>query len=346
MQNDISKILDKLPFACISIAKNKKVLYFNYEAKKKFIFLKENIKIDNIIESEELNEKIDNSFATNKENNINFTPLNFQDSFFDANMVFLDNDKKELTIFFTDESLKRGYEKMRTDFIANVSHELRTPLSSIIASVETIQNNANNDKTAQIKFLESMGKQAWRMSRLVEDLLTLSKIESDDKELHFESINVADLVQGVVDNLYNKADKKNIKIRIIKNTDKLNVKADYDAMMQVFINLLDNAINYSKENSNITINFDEETNNDKLYLKISITDEGDGIEKKYINRITQRFYRVDKNRSRMQGGTGLGLAIVKHIIQRHQGELEIKSKVGIGSTFSALFPSQENIKIL
>lgn len=346
MQNDISKILDKLPFACISIAKNKKVLYFNYEAKKKFIFLKENIKIDNIIESEEFNEKIDNSFATNKENNINFTPLNFQDSFFDANMVFLENDKKELTIFFTDESLKRGYEKMRTDFIANVSHELRTPLSSIIASVETIQNNANNDKTAQIKFLESMGKQAWRMSRLVEDLLTLSKIESDDKELHFESINVADLVQGVVDNLYNKADKKNIKIRIIKNTDKLNVKADYDAMMQVFINLLDNAINYSKENSNITINFDEETNNDKLYLKISITDEGDGIEKKYINRITQRFYRVDKNRSRMQGGTGLGLAIVKHIIQRHQGELEIKSKVGIGSTFSALFPSQENIKIL
>jgi len=346
MQNDISKILDKLPFACISIAKNKKVLYFNYEAKKKFIFLKENIKIDNIIESEELNEKIDNSFATNKENNINFTPLNFQDSFFDANMVFLENDKKELTIFFTDESLKRGYEKMRTDFIANVSHELRTPLSSIIASVETIQNNANNDKTAQIKFLESMGKQAWRMSRLVEDLLTLSKIESDDKELHFESINVADLVQGVVDNLYNKADKKNIKIRIIKNTDKLNVKADYDAMMQVFINLLDNAINYSKENSNIIINFDEETNNHKLYLKISITDEGDGIEQKYINRITQRFYRVDKNRSRMQGGTGLGLAIVKHIIQRHQGELEIKSKVGIGSTFSALFPSQENIKIL
>ena len=346
MQNNISKILDKLPFACISIAKNKKVLYFNYEAKKKFIFLKENIKIDNIIESEELNEKIDNSFATNKENNINFTPLNFQDSFFDANMVFLENDKKELTIFFTDESLKRGYEKMRTDFIANVSHELRTPLSSIIASVETIQNNANNDKTAQIKFLESMGKQAWRMSRLVEDLLTLSKIESDDKELHFESINVADLVQGVVDNLYNKADKKNIKIRIIKNTDKLNVKADYDAMMQVFINLLDNAINYSKENSNIIINFDEETNNHKLYLKISITDEGDGIEQKYINRITQRFYRVDKNRSRMQGGTGLGLAIVKHIIQRHQGELEIKSKVGIGSTFSALFPSQENIKIL
>lgn len=346
MQNDISKILDKLPFACISIAKNKKVLYFNYEAKKKFIFLKENIKIDNIIESEEFNEKIDNSFATNKENNINFTPLNFQDSFFDANMVFLENDKKELTIFFTDESLKRGYEKMRTDFIANVSHELRTPLSSIIASVETIQNNANNDKTAQIKFLESMGKQAWRMSRLVEDLLTLSKIESDDKELHFESINVADLVQGVVDNLYNKADKKNIKIRIIKNTDKLNVKADYDAMMQVFINLLDNAINYSKENSNITINFDEETNNYKLYLKISITDEGDGIEKKYINRITQRFYRVDKNRSRMQGGTGLGLAIVKHIIQRHQGELEIKSKVGKGSIFSALFPSQENIKIL
>ena len=117
-------------------------------------------------------------------------------------------------------------------------------------------------------------------------------------------------------------------------------------MMQVFINLIDNAINYSKENSKINISFDEITINDKFYLKLSVTDEGDGIEKKYINRITQRFYRVDKNRSRMQGGTGLGLAIVKHIIQRHQGELEIKSKVGHGSTFSALFPSKENIKIL
>jgi len=181
------------------------------------------------------------------------------------------------------------------------------------------------------------------MSRLVEDLLTLSKIESDDKELNFENIDIEDIIQSVVDNLDNKAINKNIKIKIKKNTNNLNVKADYDAMMQVFINLIDNAINYSKENSKINISFDEITINDKFYLKISVTDEGDGIEKKYINRITQRFYRVDKNRSRMQGGTGLGLAIVKHIIQRHQGELEIKSKVGHGSTFSALFPSKENI---
>ena len=147
--------------------------------------------------------------------------------------------------------LEEPFQSLDTDHDGFVS-------SDELLAFATTLNNANNDKTAQIKFLESMGKQAWRMSRLVEDLLTLSKIESDDKELHFESINVADLVQGVVDNLYNKADKKNIKIRIIKNTDKLNVKADYDAMMQVFINLLDNAINYSKENSNITINFDEE----------------------------------------------------------------------------------------
>ena len=346
MKTEISKILDKLPFACIAIFQNKEVSYYNKVAKQKFIFLKENIKINNLIESEELNKKIDDSFKKKKENNISFTPSNFLDSFFDVKMIFLESNNKELTIFFDDESLKRGYEKMRTDFIANVSHELKTPLSSIIASVETIQNNANKDKSAQIKFLESMNKQAWRMSRLVEDLLTLSKIESDDKELNFENIDIEDIIQSVVDNLDNKAINKNIKIKIKKNTNNLNVKADYDAMMQVFINLIDNAINYSKENSKINISFDEITINDKFYLKISVTDEGDGIEKKYINRITQRFYRVDKNRSRMQGGTGLGLAIVKHIIQRHQGELEIKSKVGHGSTFSALFPSKENIKIL
>ena len=252
--------------------------------------------------------------------------------------MFLQKNKGELTIFINDQSLIKGYEKMRTGFIANVSHELRTPLSSILASVETIKNSAKQDKKAQLKFLDSMENQAWRMTRLVEDLLTLSKIESDDKELNFEKINVDLILRGVIESLSKKAKLKKIKFKTIKKHKKLLINADQDSIIQVFTNLIDNSINYSKENTLITITFDKSKIHDKSFLKICVADEGDGIEKKHLNRITQRFYRVDKDRSRQQGGTGLGLAIVKHIIQRHQGELKIKSQIGKGSTFSSFFP--------
>jgi len=300
--------------------------------------LKKNIHIENIISSKDLNKAIDECFKNTMKKKISFTPENLKDSYFNLDLMFLQKNKGELTIFINDQSLIKGYEKMRTGFIANVSHELRTPLSSILASVETIKNSAKQDKKAQLKFLDSMENQAWRMTRLVEDLLTLSKIESDDKELNFEKINVDLILRGVIESLSKKAKLKKIKFKTIKKHKKLLINADQDSIIQVFTNLIDNSINYSKENTLITITFDKSKIHDKSFLKICVADEGDGIEKKHLNRITQRFYRVDKDRSRQQGGTGLGLAIVKHIIQRHQGELKIKSQIGKGSTFSSFFP--------
>ena len=187
-----------------------------------------------------------------------------------------------------------------------------------------------------------MENQAWRMTRLVEDLLTLSKIESDDKELHFEKIKIDTIIQNVIDSLNSKAKLKKINFLIIKKSKKLIINADQDSIIQVFINLIDNAINYSKEKTQIKISFDKSIKQYKSFLKISVIDVGEGIEKKHLNRITQRFYRVDKDRSRKQGGTGLGLAIVKHIVQRHQGEFTIKSEIGVGSVFSVFLPI-ENI---
>ena len=300
--------------------------------------MKKNIHIENIISSKDLNKAIDECFKNTMKKKISFTPENLKDSYFNLDLMFLQKNKGELTIFINDQSLIKGYEKMRTGFIANVSHELRTPLSSILASVETIKNSAKQDKKAQLKFLDSMENQAWRMTRLVEDLLTLSKIESDDKELNFEKINVDLILRGVIESLSKKAKLKKIKFKTIKKHKKLLINADQDSIIQVFTNLIDNSINYSKENTLITITFDKSKIHDKSFLKICVADEGDGIEKKHLNRITQRFYRVDKDRSRQQGGTGLGLAIVKHIIQRHQGELKIKSQIGKGSTFSSFFP--------
>ena len=338
MNKTLIQILNKTPIACISVFKNKKISYFNKLAKKQFFSLKKNIHIENIISSKDLNKAIDECFKNTIKKKISFTPENLKDSYFNLDLMFLQKNKEELTIFINDQSLIKGYEKMRTGFIANVSHELRTPLSSILASVETIKNNAKQDKIAQLKFLDSMENQAWRMTRLVEDLLTLSKIESDDKELNFEKINVDLILQGVIESLSKKAKLKKIKFKTIKKHKKLVINADQDSIIQVFTNLIDNSINYSKENTLITITFDKSKIHDKSFLKICVADEGDGIEKKHLNRITQRFYRVDKDRSRQQGGTGLGLAIVKHIIQRHQGELKIKSQIGKGSTFSSFFP--------
>jgi len=338
MNKTLIQILDKTPIACISVFKNKKISYFNKLAKKQFFSLKKNIHIENIISSKDLNKAIDECFKNTMKKKISFTPENLKDSYFNLDLMFLQKNKEELTIFINDQSLIKGYEKMRTGFIANVSHELRTPLSSILASVETIKNSAKQDKKAQLKFLDSMENQAWRMTRLVEDLLTLSKIESDDKELNFEKINVDHILRGVIESLSKKAKLKKIKFKTIKKHKKLLINADQDSIIQVFTNLIDNSINYSKENTLITITFDKSKIHDKSFLKICVADEGDGIEKKHLNRITQRFYRVDKDRSRQQGGTGLGLAIVKHIIQRHQGELKIKSQIGKGSTFSSFFP--------
>ena len=338
MNKTLIQILNKTPIACISVFKNKKISYFNKLAKKQFFSLKKNIHIENIISSKDLNKAIDECFKNTIKKKISFTPENLKDSYFNLDLMFLEKNKEELTIFINDQSLIKGYEKMRTGFIANVSHELRTPLSSILASVETIKNNAKQDKIAQLKFLDSMENQAWRMTRLVEDLLTLSKIESDDKELNFEKINVDLILRGVIESLSKKAKLKKIKFKTIKKHKKLVINADQDSIIQVFTNLIDNSINYSKENTLITITFDKSKIHDKSFLKICVADEGDGIEKKHLNRITQRFYRVDKDRSRQQGGTGLGLAIVKHIIQRHQGELKIKSQIGKGSTFSSFFP--------
>ena len=338
MNKTLIQILDKTPIACISVFKNKKISYFNKLAKKQFFSLKKNIHIENIISSKDLNKAIDECFKNTMKKKISFTPENLKDSYFNLDLMFLQKNKGELTIFINDQSLIKGYEKMRTGFIANVSHELRTPLSSILASVETIKNSAKQDKKAQLKFLDSMENQAWRMTRLVEDLLTLSKIESDDKELNFEKINVDLILRGVIESLSKKAKLKKIKFKTSKKHKKLLINADQDSIIQVFTNLIDNSINYSKENTLITITFDKSKIHDKSFLKICVADEGDGIEKKHLNRITQRFYRVDKDRSRQQGGTGLGLAIVKHIIQRHQGELKIKSQIGKGSTFSSFFP--------
>ena len=238
----------------------------------------------------------------------------------------------------TDQTMLYSYEKMRTDFVANVSHELRTPLSSIVGYIETIKNDTNLDQSITNKFLDIMEDQAWRMTRLVEDLLLLSKYENEDKPLKFIETEIITIIQSAIDNLNKKIDDKKLKVNLEDNFSKKIISLNSDSIIQVFINIIDNAIKYSGESSEINIVLKEAMIDDNLYAQVQIKDQGEGISSEHLSRLTERFYRIDKNRSRNLGGTGLGLSIVKHIVNRHNGKLTIESELEKGSTFTIYLP--------
>lgn len=236
----------------------------------------------------------------------------------------------------------REAEQMRVDFVANVSHELRTPLASIQGFVETLQGAAKNDPQASDKFLKIMQDEASRMTRLIEDLLSLSHIERDAHIPPSENISLIKIIESVIETLKISMDKRNITASFSTEFNSGNITGDRDQLTQVFQNLIDNAIKYGAENSVISINLhshlDKEDN--QKYLEINVTNQGVGISPEHLKRLTERFYRVDTARSRSLGGTGLGLAIVKHIIQRHEGKLLFESEPGKNTTATVLLPQK------
>lgn len=241
--------------------------------------------------------------------------------------------------------LKR-IEQMRADFVANASHEIRTPLASLIGFIETLQGPAKDDEAARDQFLKIMSEQAGRMSKLVNDLLSLSKIEMNVNSEPVGKINVARLLENVQRNTEWQANQRNVVVDVSLDKDTLPAKGDENEITQVIQNLVENAIKYGLSDSTVTVHArltydipkDRGLGNISRALAIAVTDRGEGIAKEHIPRLTERFYRVDTARSRKIGGTGLGLAIVKHIINRHRGALIIESEVGQGSTFTVFLP--------
>ncbi len=225
-------------------------------------------------------------------------------------------------------------EKIRQDFVANVSHELRTPLSAIKGYAETLLEEGLKSDVAQ-KFLQIIKKHSDRLEKIVDDLLLLSKIESQEFQWNKDSIFVSDLISGVLEFLRDSFEKKNVTVSIPNFPSNIKVYGDRQYLEQVLFNLLDNAIKYGRENGMIKISVLER---DDKEVEISVTDDGMGISQEDISRIFERFYRVDKGRSRELGGTGLGLSIVKHIVQAHGGRVWVESTLGKGSTFHFTLP--------
>jgi two-component system phosphate regulon sensor histidine kinase PhoR len=256
------------------------------------------------------------------------------------------NDKKTLRaalIVLRDLTKAQRVEQMRADFVANASHELRTPLASLTGFIDTLRGHARDDPDAQERFLAIMSEQAMRMRRLIDDLLSLTRIELNEHVRPGGSVNLSDVVEEVVNALSPVAVAANIQLEIVEPSSLPNVAGDRDELTQVVQNLVDNAIKYGKPQTAVTLELGtrraapgEPGPSPAVY--IAVKDRGEGIAREHIPRLTERFYRVDVRRSRAIGGTGLGLAIVKHIINRHRGRLIIESKVGEGSTFTAHLP--------
>ena len=236
----------------------------------------------------------------------------------------------------------RRAEELRADFVANASHELRTPLAAVTGFIDTLRGHAKDDSSARERFLEIMSVEAGRMRRLIEDLLSLTRIELNEHNPPAGEVDVAAVVQDAVAVLAPLAETN----RIVIQTDAdgpLRVVGDRDELTQVFQNLIHNAIKYGRTGGEVRIRFGRAEASSKRegmgQVIVSIQDEGEGIPREAIPRLTERFYRVDVKRSRERGGTGLGLAIVKHILNRHHGRLQIESVPGEGSTFSVSLPA-------
>jgi two-component system phosphate regulon sensor histidine kinase PhoR len=234
-------------------------------------------------------------------------------------------------IIFHDMTDIRQTEKMRRDFVANVSHELRTPLSAIEGYSETLLDGALEDQAVCRDFVNVIHRHSLRLTQLVDHLLDLSKLESPDYKPEFAPVSLQTLIQQVLALVHDKAIEKGIHVLVDFKEPLPRVQADFSSLQQVMTNLLDNAIKYTPQSGRVEV---VAFVNDKGKVQVDVSDNGLGIESKYLTRIFERFYRVDKARSREMGGTGLGLSIVKHIVQLHGGEIWVDSQVNQGSTFS------------
>lgn len=227
------------------------------------------------------------------------------------------------------EELKER-ENFRREFIADVSHELKTPIFAAQGFVHTLLDGAINDKEVRKKFLKKAARSLDALDLLVQDILTISQIESGEITMHFENFDMREMCSEILDQLEDKADKKGVELKMSKKyKDPIIVRGDYRRIYQVMINLISNAIKYTKKGGVAKISFKEIDNK----IRVMVTDTGRGIPESDISRIFERFYRVDKSRSREKGGTGLGLSIVKHILESHDSEIFVESEYKVGSKF-------------
>jgi two-component system phosphate regulon sensor histidine kinase PhoR len=313
------------------------IISSNNVAKK---FLNKKLNSRNIYEFIEIAE-FKNLEESNQKNNLN-EEFHFQTSDILKRSLIIKVKKIEDNLFailLLDMTSQRNLEKVRRDFVANVSHELRSPLTSLVGFIETLLSGNVQDEETRNKFLKIMDEESKRMNRLIDDILSLSKVETEEHITPNTTISLIDPIKHIISSINEKRLKEDNKILIddLRDDPEINcfISGNIDEINQVFVNLLENAIKYGFDNTNVIVKIEQLKNKE---IKVSVINNGEGIPDKYIERLTERFFRVDKARSRKIGGTGLGLAIVKHILIKHRAQLSINSIPNQETNFSITFP--------
>ncbi len=334
----LNSILSSMVNGIIAIDKQERILFLNNNAANMLEIDKQDVqsrKIIEVIRDYEIVTSIREHLKVEKEC---FIEIKYKDKIY---KIYINSLLRELTevsygavILIQDITEMRKLEHMRSDFVANVSHELKTPLTSIKGFIETLKNHNVKDEKTRERFIEIMDIEADRLKTLIDDLLLLSNIENNDgNKIEF---NINDTINEVLDLMSNIAKQKNVSLMTISDND-YSIYGNKNRFKQMLINLIDNGIKYNKVNGYVKIEISKVSEN----LEIIIEDNGIGIESKHLDRLFERFYRIDKSRSRSQGGTGLGLAIVKHIVKNFNGTIEVQSEYGKGTKIIIILPTKK-----
>jgi two-component system phosphate regulon sensor histidine kinase PhoR len=334
----VDALLRAVPEAALVVGRDSRLIAANPAAASLLPTLRPGELLVRSLRSPDILDAITRAFASRKPEQVQWLERVPVERLFDVYMAPIDFADVPRMVMLTlrDLSEIRRAERMRVDFVANVSHELRTPLTSVLGFVETLQGPARNDPVARDRFLTIMGEQARRMSRLVDDLLSLSRIEQSSHLQPTTIVDLSSIVGHIVDTLTPMAEENRTRV-IASSTKSVFVRGDRDELVRVAENLIENAIKYGVSDKPVEVTVAERGGDGILIVR----DHGPGIPPEHLPRLTERFYRVDAGESRAKGGTGLGLAIVKHILARHRGRLTIDSGPGKGATFSAVLPLGE-----
>ena len=339
-QQLLDEMIASLPDAAMVLDRDTRVIAFNAAARVIAPALARGAAASLALRVPEVVEAVRNVAASREPRTVEFSQRVPIDRWFAAHVRPLGAAPSGMILLvFHDLTPVHRAEIMHADFIASASHELRTPLAALSGFIDTLLGSARDDADARTRFLAIMKTQATRMARLIDDLLSLSRVELTE-HMHPETpVDLVPIVRQVVDGLQTLAQDRSVEIRIAHPAAPVMVAGDRDELTRVFENLIENALKYGANGKRVEIGFSETRSPDAAAeILTTVRDYGPGIAAEHIPRLTERFYRVDVSQSRAEGGTGLGLALVKHILNRHRGKLSIESEAGKGATLTVRLP--------
>ncbi|MEB8388561.1 ATP-binding protein [Rhodobacteraceae bacterium KMM 6894] len=342
----IQNVIAAFPLPTLAIGASEKVEYLNAAAE---ILLGTSMvgrHFTTVLRHPKLVDAVERSLRDQVVRTVSYQVLeNGRDAYYDVHLQMIAQTDL-LLVSVQNATVLAQAEQMRRDFVANVSHELRTPLTAVMGFIETLRGPARDDVGARDRFLGIMAGEAERMNRLVGGLLSLSRVEAEQRVRPTQQQDLSKVLQTAVCTLEPLAADSNVTVHLDPAQDPLHVIGDADQLLQVFTNLLENAIKYGGADQSVEVEIAHSAHDPVLRgpaIEITVVDHGPGMESIHLPRLTERFYRADTHRSRDLGGTGLGLAIVKHILNRHRGRLKVTSTPGQGSRFTVVLPPAEAV---